>query len=187
MLGTVLFVVTLFGILGSIVAVIALLFWWFRPGARKTWVKWLIIVTAPYGLPLYFGIRWSLFLAAAVLEGRGPVASLRRSSALVDQHTLRVLAVLGVSGVIVAVLTYAPAALIDIPLAISASRRGDVGFDAAEATISTAADVVLQILFASIGYIIYALLFVDLRNRREGADLVERLTQIEATPIAAHG
>jgi hypothetical protein len=40
--------------------------------------------------------------------------------------------------------------------------------------------VILQILFASIGYIVYAVLFVDLRNRREGTDIVERVSQLEA-------
>jgi len=186
-LATVLLVVTLFGLVGSVVAGIALLFWCFRVGARKTWVKWLIIATAPYGLPLYFSVRWSMFLAAAVLEGRGPVSSLRRSSALVDRQVFRVLATLTVSGVIVAVLVYAPAALVDIPLAIAAAGRGQVGFGPTEATISTATQIALQIFFASIGYITYAFLFFDLRNRRDGADLVDRLAQLEVSPTSAHG
>jgi preprotein translocase subunit SecF len=34
----VLFVATLFGILGSIIAAIALIVWWLRPGARRGWI-----------------------------------------------------------------------------------------------------------------------------------------------------
>ena len=41
--------------------------------ARKTWVKWLIVLTAPFGLPTYTADRWALYLAAVVLEDNGPI------------------------------------------------------------------------------------------------------------------
>ena len=69
-LGTILLVVTLGGLVGSVVAGIALLFWWFRIGARKRWVKWLIVAMTPLGLPLYFSVRWSMFLAVVFSESQ---------------------------------------------------------------------------------------------------------------------
>ena len=95
--------------------------------ARKRWLKWLIILTAPFGLPTYYGMRWSMFVAAAVLERRGPLASLARSSELVNHHGFRVLSILTVSSLIVGVLLYAPAALIEIPLLVSSASRGQFG------------------------------------------------------------
>jgi hypothetical protein len=183
----VLFVVTLFGTLGTIVAVVGLLFWWLRPGARKGWVKWLIILCTPFGLPIYFGVHWSLYVAAAVLERLGPLASLRRSSELVNRQGFRVLSILTVSGLIVGVLLYAPAALLEIPLLITSASRGELGLSPAEAAISGGVTVVLRILFESVGAIVYTLMFVDLRNRREGTDMAERLTQLEASPITPGG
>jgi hypothetical protein len=42
---------------------------------------------------------------------------------------------------------------------------------------------VTRILLASIGSIVYTLLFIDLRNRREGTDIVERVSQLEASSL----
>ena len=186
-IGIGLFLVTLFGGLGGIVPGVGLLVWWLNRGARKGWLKWLIILTAPFGLPLYFGVRWSMFVAAAVLERRGPLDALRRSSELVDRQGFRVLAILTVSSLMVGVLLYAPAALIEVPLLISSASRGQFGLDPTEAAISGGVSVVLQILFESVGAIVYTLMFVDLRNRREGTDMAERLTQLETSPITPGG
>jgi hypothetical protein len=88
---------------------------------------------------------------------------------------------------VVGVLQYAPTALIQIPFMVSAATRGQLGLDAAGTAVSYAATVVLQIVFGSIGPIVYTLIFVDLRNRREGTDMAERLTQLEASPMTADG
>jgi hypothetical protein len=186
-IAVVLFVITLFGALGTIVALVALLIWWLRPGARKRWVKWLIILSAPFGLPTYYGVRWSMFVAAAVLERRGPLASLARSSELVNRNGFRVLSILTVSSLIVGVLLYAPAALIEIPLLIGSASRGQFGVPPVQAAFTNAVTLVLRILFGSVGIIVYTLMFIDLRNRREGTDMAERLTQLEASPIAPGG
>jgi len=183
----VLFVITLLGGLLGIVPTIALIVWWLNPRARKGWVKWLIILTAPFGLLIYFLVRWSMFIAAVVLERLGPVAALRRSSELVNRNGFRVLAILTVSSLIVAVLLYAPAALVEIPLMLSSAGRGVIGLDPASAAITNAVTVVLRILFGSVGAIVYTVMFVDLRNRREGTDMAERLTQLEASAITPGG
>ena len=178
-----LFVVTAFGVLGTLIALVLLVLWWLKPGVRKRWVKWLIVLVAPFGLPAYFLGRWSLYIPAAVLERHGPVSALARSSQLVDRHWFRLVSILSVAGLIVSVLQWAPATLIEIPLTFSSATRGQFGLAPAQAAIVNAVAVVLQIVFASIGSIAYTLAFVDLRNRREGADILERLSQLETEPV----
>jgi hypothetical protein len=184
---TVLFVITLAGLLGGLVAAIGLLFWWLQPSTRKPWLKWLIILTAPFGLVLYFAFLWSMYAAAQVLERQGPIGGLRRSQRLVDGHWFRVTATLIVGGLIVGVLQFAPAALVEVPLTVTRAAAGVDSFDTTGLVISSAVRVILQILFASIGMIIYTLVFVDLRNRREGTDIAARLDQLEATRVPADG
>jgi hypothetical protein len=186
LVGAVLSVVTLGGILG-IVPGIALLVWWLRPGARKTWVKWLIILTSPFGLPTYYLTRWSMYIPAIVLEGHGPIGSLRRSAQLTDRQWFRVMGVLSVASLIVGILLWVLGAIITLPLAIFEATRGQFGLSSTEAAISNGLTTVVRILFESIGIIVYTILFLDLRNRREGTDIVERLSQLEATPITANG
>ena len=122
-----------------------------------------------------------MFVAAAVLERRGPFAALRRSNELINGHVFRVLAIFSVSSLIVGVLVYVPQALIAIPLAIS---TGQIDYGAARPRRSSAGGArCAQILFESVGAIVYTLMFIDLRNRREGTDMAERLTQLEASPM----
>ena len=75
--------------------------WAFQPQARSVWLKWLIILATPFGLPIFFGGMWSMYLCATVLERQGPFGALRRSMQLVDRHWFRVMAILFVAGMIV--------------------------------------------------------------------------------------
>lgn len=184
----VLFVVAFPVSLLAIVAAIAGgIVWAAQPRARSIWLKWLIILATPFGLPTYFAGLWSMYLCAAVLERRGPIAALRRSMQLVDRHWFRVVAILVVAGLIVSILQAAPTTLVQLPLTISAALRGQIGLSGPEMAVSTAVGVVAQILFASMASIVYAMLFVDLRNRREGTDLAERLQRLESESTVAPG
>jgi hypothetical protein len=137
---------------------------------------------------MYFAGLWSMWLAPAVLEGRWLIGSLRRSSELVDGHWFHVTGTLALAAVIVSVLQYAPTLLVELPLTVSAATRGQTGLGAPELVISTAAGLVVRILIASLSSIVYTVLFVDLRNRREGTDIAGRLSQLEGLgPIPAHG
>jgi hypothetical protein len=174
--------------LGAVAIVAAIaggLVWWLLPTRRRTWLKWLIVVCAPFGLPAYIGGLWSMYLGAAVLEGHGPIGSLRRSAELVNRHWFRATTILGLAGLIVSVMQYAPSLIVQIPLTISIAARGQVSMGPAELAISAAAGVASQILFASMGAIVYAVLYIDLRNRREGTDIAERLGQLEIVQPAA--
>jgi len=90
-----------------------------------------------------------------------------------------VIGILLVAGAIVSVLQYIPTLLVQLPLTILAFMRGDLALAPAETAITAAASIMTQILFASMATICYAVLFVDLRNRREGTDIAERLSQLE--------
>ena len=149
------------------------------------WLKWLIILATPFGLPIYFGGMWSMYLCAAVLERHGPIGALRRSMQLVDRHWFRVVAMLFVAGMIVSILQSAPTMLVQLPLTIGALVRGQTGLSGPEMAASTAVAVAAQVLFASMAPIVYAMIFVDLRNRREGTDLAERLEQLESIPTTS--
>jgi hypothetical protein len=175
-------------LVGILISIVGIVFWWLRPSVRGTWLKWLIIVTTPFGLPTYFAGVWSMYLPAAVLEGRGPLGSLIRSSELLDRQWFRVAGTLTVAGLIVGVLQYIPTFLVQIPLSIVSATRGQNGFGPMEAAVVAAADIVVQVVFGSVASIVYALLFVDLRNRREGTDIAERLSEIEARePLLSNG
>jgi hypothetical protein len=156
------------------------LVWALQPRARNTWLKWLLILATPFGLPVYFAGRWSMYLCAVVLEHQGPIRALRRSAQLVNRHWFRVVAILCLAALIVSIVQSAPTLLVQLPLWIGALLRGQTTLTAPELAASTAVGVVAQILFASMATIVYAMVFVDLRNRREGTDLAERLSQLEA-------
>jgi hypothetical protein len=175
------FVITLFGTLGSLIALVAIIVWWRSPASRKPWLKWLIILCAPYGLPVYFAVRWSMFVPAVVLERLGPVAALGRSSRLMAGEWFRAAGVLSIASVIVGVLVSAPTYLVEIPFGIVSAARGSFGPDPVQTVIANGVSLLCQVLFASVGTIAYTVLFTDLRNRREGTDLVQRVAQLEAT------
>jgi hypothetical protein len=128
-----------------------------------------------------------MYGAAAVLENCGPITALRRSTQLTGGQWFRVASILLLASLIVGIMRSVLTALVEVPLAISSAMRGQVGLSPAESAISTGVGVLFQILFASVGSIVYTLLFVDLRNRREGTDMAERLTQLEASPTTPGG
>ncbi len=174
------FIIPPIGLFGIVVALVGLLVWWLRPTARKTWLKWLIVVSTPFGLPLYFLILWSMQFTAVAIEGRWLIGALQRSAELVDRHWFRVMGTLLLTSIIVGLLQYVPTTLVLVPLLIVTASRGQVGFAGPELAISTAAALVVQILISSLSSIVYTVLFVDLRNRREGTDIAQRLSQLEA-------
>jgi len=169
-----------FSLLAIVVAIVGIVVWWVRPTWRSVWLKWLIVLATPFGLVAYFLGTWSMYLCAAVLEQHGPIPAIRRSMQLVDRHWFRVVAILLVASTIVSTLQYFPTMLVQFPLMISNAVRGEIGLGPTQLAISTAVGIVAQVLFASMATIVYALVFIDLRNRREGTDIAERVSQLEA-------
>jgi len=176
----VLFVVTAFGVLGSLAALIGLAVWFLNPNGRRPWLKWLIILTAPFGLLMFYSVRWAILVPAVVVEQKGPLGALQRSAELTDRQWFRTLGVMILAGIIVLVLVSVPIALVDVVFAIVTltSTNNETLLQVVNGTASS----ICQVLFSSIGTIAYVLLFVDLRNRREGADLGERIESLETSP-----
>ncbi|HEX9374376.1 MAG TPA: hypothetical protein VF897_25395, partial [Roseiflexaceae bacterium] len=177
---------TLGGLLGGPVAIICLLVWWMAPNMRKTWFKWLIILAAPFGLLIYILGRWWMFIAAIVLERQGPIDGLRRSWQLTAGHWFRVVGILVVVGLIVGILGSVVTSVIQVPLTISAASRGEIGMSPVETALVYGVNVVFQVLFSGMSGAVYGVLFNDLRNRREGADIAERLRELEMSPQPAN-
>jgi hypothetical protein len=176
------FVVSVFGALGVPLATGLLIYWWRSPGGRTPWLKWLIILSAPFGLLAYYSVRWALFLPALVIEHLGPLESLRRSSQLVEHQWFRAFAVLTITSIILAVLISVPVSIVDVIVAIF-DAPGLINGSSTPAMIVNTASILCQLLFSSIGAIAYVLLFIDLRNRREGTDLLERVSSLEAATV----
>jgi hypothetical protein len=182
-----LFVVGAFGVLGGLVGLAGLAVWWANPAARRSWLRWLIVLATPFGLPLYFGGRWALTLPAVVLERAGPLAALRRSAALTRPGWFRVFGAAFVLALITGILQSIPAALAQLVLTMLGISTTSTIDELGRVQVTNAAGTIVGVAAGSLGWIAFgalpfigaALLFVDARNRREGTDLAERLDQLE--------
>lgn len=176
------------GLLGGPVAVVCLVIWAANPGARRPWLKWLIILAVPFGLSLYYGTRWSLYSLAVVLEGAGPRTSLRRSADLVRGRWFRVWGCIAMVSIIAAILQSIPSIVVSaIAAAVilgSRSAAATGGSGIAINVVTNAAGLVGWVLFGGLIYIALTVIFEDLRNRAEGADLTERM---ELRPTGSAG
>jgi hypothetical protein len=181
------FVAGIFGTLGSLVALVALLVWWGNPRARRRWVKWLIILATPFGLPLYFGLPWMLAYVVIPLERVGPVRALRRSARLTRGNWFRVAGTVSVLSLVASFLQAIPSWIAGLVMAVALVPVADA-FEAPDSMVSyTLFSNVIQIASSWLGWVIFgalpfiglALLFTDLRNRHEGADLAERLSLLD--------
>jgi hypothetical protein len=118
------FVLGAFGLLGGLIATIALVVWAANPGARKPWLKWLIILATPFGLVMYFSVRWSLWMQAIVIERTGPIDALSRSNFLVAGNWFRVFGTWMVMAIITYLLQAIPGALLSLmALGITTASR----------------------------------------------------------------
>ncbi len=175
------------GLLGVPVALIGLIVWAASPGARRPWLKWLIILATPFGLTLYYGTRWSLYGRAVVLENAGPLASLRRSADLVQGQWFRVWGSIAVISLIAAILQAIPSLI--VTAIVTAVLLGSRAAGASAGTpgsgtmafnlFANAASLIGWVLFGGLVFVALTVLFEDLRNRREGADLTERIAEQE--------
>ncbi len=189
-----LFVLGLFGILGGLVALVGILVWWGNPRARRPWLCWLVILATPFGLPLYFGYRWTLALHAILFERAGPVQALRRSAGLTRGHWFYVFGALTVLSLIVSMLQSIPSIIATIVGAIvavgamvgnSENARNPSWVLGIVNSINVAVQQLGLVLFGGVPMVALTLLFNDLRNRREGADLSERLGGLERDALGS--
>ena len=182
----ILLIPTLGGLLGTPVALICLLIWWTAPSTRKTWFKWLIVLVAPFGLVMYFGGRWAMYVTGVALEHLGPTSSLRRSWDLTEDSGSASPVSCCVAGLIVGIVISVVTNIVQIPLTIVAASSGRVGLGPGQMALVYGISTIAQILISAITGVVYTVLFNDLRNRREGTDIAERSAPSKARAYSAN-
>ena len=154
-----------YALVGLLVALIGVGAWTASARLRKSWLKWLIIVAAPFGLSIYFGVQWSLWVQAVVLERAGPVQAIQRSSQLVHGHWFRVFAVWACVGFLTLLLEALLSATVGAVLAsVAAPGMRLQGI--------RVAPVIGGVLLGALPVMSATLLFLALRHRQDGAKLI---------------
>ena len=174
-------------LLASLAALAGLAVWAFNAEARTAWLKWLIILGIPFGLPLYLVINWSLWPFTAAVERAGPVAALTRSGELAHGRWFRLLGMWSVMLILSAILQYIPGMLASAVFAGAGGTSTTTmeGVNLAAQLFNFAGNMVGGILFGSLPATAGTLALQALRNEREGADLVERLDLLRpSAPVA---
>ncbi len=139
----------------------------------------IIGVLAAVAAAIWLNIKWVMAPAALMLEGVGPIAALRRSWTLTTGNWWRTFGILVLTSIIVSIITQVVAA----PVSFLAFGFGS--FSTAPASTEAALLESLPVLliaqavtavFTAVGFAfqagVTALLYVDLRIRREGFDIV---------------
>ncbi|MHA7275029.1 hypothetical protein ACX80O_00660 [Arthrobacter sp. Hz1] len=142
---------------------------------------WIIVLgfLASLALIIWLSIKFVLAPAVLMLESAGPLTSLRRSWTLTTCNWWRTFGILILTSIIVSIIT----SVISTPLSLLATQF--VSFSDSPAALGEELMASLPILlvaqlitavFGAIGYAfqagVTALLYVDLRIRREGFDVV---------------
>jgi Membrane domain of glycerophosphoryl diester phosphodiesterase len=131
--------------------------------------------------------RWALAAPALVLEGAGVTTAMRRSWRIVRGSTWRVFGILLLAGIIVsigqAIITVPVGLLAGLPVAGQASPYDSLPATFAQLLISGVGAIVAGAIFYPFSAAVSALLYIDLRMRREGLDV--RLAQAAAEGTAA--
>ncbi len=166
-------------VVGPLIALVCVIVWVANSRARRRWLKWLIILGTPYGLVIYYTTRWALATATIALERKGPAESLRRSAQLVSGSWFRVAGILFFLTIIVYFMQSVPVAIVSIPLAIGRLGQLTQAGDPLYLLVTSATGALGLALFGSLPAIGATIVYTDLRNRAEGADLIERLEALQ--------
>ncbi len=132
-----------------------------------------MILATPFGLPIYYGVRWSLSIPAIMLERAGPVALLRRAVALVKGNWFPVAGIWLVLSIVVGIsrASQGPSSVC-WPWCWGLLRRPPR--PRLDRQRQQRRLVVGSVLFGALSFIATTIMFIDLRNRHEGTDLDER-------------
>lgn len=139
----------------------------------------VIGVLAAVAAAIWLNIKWIMAPAALMLEGVGPITALRRSWTLTTGNWWRTFGILVLTAIIVSIITQVVAA----PVSFLAFGFGSFSTTPAstEAALLESLPVLLIVqavtaVFTAVGFAfqagVTALLYVDLRIRREGFDIV---------------
>ncbi|MGW2019714.1 oxidoreductase [Streptomyces sp. NPDC001927] len=150
------------------------------------------LLTAP--LAAWLWVKFSLAAPAAVFEGQGAVASMRRSSRLVQGSWWRVFGALLVAGLMAATANWMIQQVLSLLLSFPASFTDPAGADTAGEVliafvpllvIAVIGSMVAQALCSVFPPLVAALLYVDQRIRKE--NLAPALAQAAGTPYPITG
>ncbi|HEY7131503.1 MAG TPA: hypothetical protein VH440_04590 [Candidatus Limnocylindrales bacterium] len=111
-----------------------------------------LVLVAGFAVIVYVLLRWSLGFAAIVLDGAGPIDSLRRSWAMTRGNVLRLLGLGIVAGAVV------------LPLGVAV---GFVSLVSSNQLVTSLLSLVTTAVFTPLGAIILALAYGDLTGRPE--------------------
>ncbi|WP_448317809.1 hypothetical protein, partial [Streptomyces sp. CO7] len=167
------------------------------PGGTALAVVGFLVLCAAFVGMIWMGYRLIFAPAITVLEDLGPVASLRRSAALVKGDWWRVFGITYLMGMIVGALAYvAILACMLVMMVVTVPLASSTGFsEGADPTWGIAAVVVVVLVgavMAAVYFLTFALssystglLYVDQRLRRE--NFAETLLAASATPSGPSG
>ena len=142
------------------VAVVALATWWLRPAWRRRWLKWVIVVCAPFGLLLYTAVSLALWLPAMVLEDAGPVRGLTRSARLALGNWFE----LGIAGAVALLVL----ALANVPFSLAVfAVTSRFGGDAAGPQSVAVGTGLTVIFFGGFPILVLTLMFSRLRAKEQ--------------------
>ena len=127
-----------------------------------------LLVLAGIAITAWLGVRWFSGAYAVVIEGKGPIAGLGRSWDLVTGSWWRVFGIV----LVVLIVIIGVALVIGVPLGVMGAIAGSVAAGDQGATAGGAiAGAVATAVITPYAYIAGALLYFDLRVRKEGFDL----------------
>ena len=126
-------------------------------------------------IAILLGVRWSMALPALLLEDQPVTAAIGRSWRLVRGSFWRVLGILVLTGILVSVAS----SVITVPLVVISALLdtgqevpyGNFGITLAQLAIRGVATIVAGAIFYPFQASVTALLYIDLRMRREGLDV----------------
>jgi len=140
----------------------------------------LVLLPVGFGVCLYAAFRWSLAGPALLLENQKVTMAMRRSWRLVQGSWWRVFGILFLAAIIVSVgrgIVVAPFQLLAaIP---SAAAGGGLGGIVGSLLVQDIGTIISGTIFYPFSAAVSALLYIDLRMRREGLD-VELMRASEA-------
>jgi hypothetical protein len=147
----------------------------------------IVGVVAACVLAAVLYVRWSLAAPALMLENASVRTALRRSWQLVRGSSWRVFGILLLAGIIVsigqAVITVPVGLLAGLPAAGQPSQYASLPVTFAQLLIGGVGAIIAGAVFYPFSAAVSALLYIDLRMRREGLDV--RLARASAEGTAA--
>lgn len=134
----------------------------------------LILLLAGFILSVMLRIRWQLHAQAVIVEQRGSVDSLRRSSYLVRDRWWFTLGFVIVLSIFISILSAIPGLLVQVPTMFFVSASGEPGFMLQ--LLNNAVSAITQIFMFPVQVILMTLLYFDYRVRKEALDLEEAVS-----------